>query len=190
MVYSHSILFPEGNLGDADSINCYVKLKKNSPLGFISKSIYKLDNETIKSLALDSMEARINSLKCLKEIWKKDSNQLVPSYEKQVLVENHFLNLEWKILLETSRNFPLTPTEYDSAKQWFETQAKIREEIHNLTIGYLTETDTNPSKFSYQELFLSYYGSLIREREKFLFSLSIETYNSYIDSLKKRQEKQ
>ncbi len=98
------------------------------------------------------------------------------------------MELEWRILTDSSRAYPLTPTEFESAKLYFDTQTKIRNEIHNLTISILKEK-TNQKDKQMEGIFLSFYGSLLREREKFLFSLSSETYNSYVDGLKKRQEK-
>ncbi len=102
--------------------------------------------------------------------------------------EAYFLELEWRILTDSARPYPLTPTEFELAKLYFDTQTKIRNEIHSLTISILKEKTDRKDKKT-EELFLSFYGSLLREREKFLFSLSSETYNSYLDGLKKRQEK-
>lgn len=187
-VFANSVLLPEGSLGWQESLDCYKGLSLASQTPLLSLSPSRIDSQKIRDLASDSANARVQSLKCLKDRFGTNSESLIPSYERQMSREFYFMELEWRILTDSSRAYPLTPTEFESAKLYFDTQTKIRNEIHNLTISILKEK-TNQKDKQMEGIFLSFYGSLLREREKFLFSLSSETYNSYVDGLKKRQEK-
>jgi|GEM_PF-1757667 len=195
VLYAHSVWIPEGNFGWEEAKQCYVTLQKEIPPKAISPDIQNLDRTKMAFFARESAELRINSLDCIKTsitLPEKDSNLgelLTPSLLSGLKWEESYFQLEWRILLSDNRPYPLTPSEIQIAKQWLESHNEIKQEIFALTIEYLSEKNPSSRRERYLELFTGYYGSLLRERDKFLLSLSVESYTSYTDALKQRKEK-
>ncbi|TGL52120.1 hypothetical protein EHQ55_03995 [Leptospira meyeri] len=199
-ITAHSIWIPEGNLGWEAAKDCYLPLKKEIPPGAISPSLINLDRTKMGEFAKESAELRMASLNCFRDQVSKTlpsddplAKDLGEYFQSSLLdgndKEETFFSYEWRILLSDSRPYPLTPGEVSLAKQWFESHLEIKKEITNLSIEYLSEKNPNDKYERYLELFTGYYGSLLRERDKFLLSLSLESLKSYTDALKHRKEK-
>ncbi|EMJ90067.1 hypothetical protein [Leptospira meyeri] len=199
-IAAHSIWIPEGNLGWEAAKDCYLPLKKEIPPGAISPSLINLDRTKMGEFAKESAELRMASLNCFRDQVSKTlpsddplAKDLGEYFQSSLLdgndKEETFFSYEWRILLSDSRPYPLTPGEVSLAKQWFESHLEIKKEITNLSIEYLSEKNPNDKYERYLELFTGYYGSLLRERDKFLLSLSLESLKSYTDALKHRKEK-
>ncbi|TGM22689.1 hypothetical protein [Leptospira meyeri] len=199
-ISAHSIWIPEGNLGWEAAKDCYLPLKKEIPPGAISPSLINLDRTKMGEFAKESAELRMASLNCFRDQVSKTlpsddpfAKDLGEYFQSSLLYGNEkeetFFSYEWRILLSDSRPYPLTPGEVSLAKQWFESHLEIKKEITNLSIEYLSEKNPNDKYERYLELFTGYYGSLLRERDKFLLSLSLESLKSYTDALKHRKEK-
>ncbi|MCW7482459.1 hypothetical protein [Leptospira kanakyensis] len=195
----HSLWIPEGSLGWKEAKDCYLPLTKEIPPGAISPNILNLDRIKMGEFAKESAELRLSSLECFFEKIKdlplentkpgKFGEYFAPSLLSGKEKEESFFTYEWRILLSDSRPYPLTPGEINSAKQWFESHTEIKNEITNLSIEYLNEKNPKEKHSRYLDLFTGYYGSLLRERDKFLLSLSLESLKSYTDALKQRKEK-
>ncbi|TGK78886.1 hypothetical protein EHQ31_09960 [Leptospira montravelensis] len=199
-VSAHSLWIPEGNLGWEAANDCYLPLKKEIPAGPISPNLINLDRTKMEEYAKESAELRLNSLNCFydqvsKNLPKDDPLSLdLGEYFKASLLagkekEELYFSYEWRILLSDSRPYPFTPGEVNLAKQWFEAHTEVKEEITNLSIEYLSEKNPKAKSKRYLDLFTGYYGTLLRERDKFLLSLSLESLKSYTDALKQRKEK-
>ncbi|MBM9545985.1 hypothetical protein JWG40_03080 [Leptospira sp. 201903074] len=196
---AHSLWIPEGNLGWEAAKECYLPLKKDIPPGAISPNLLNLDRAKMAEYAKESAELRIASLNCFREnvIKNLPEDPLAEDlgeYLKASIVagnekEEVYFSYEWRILLSDNRPYPLTPGEITLAKQWFESHLEIKTEITNLTIEYLSEKDPKGKQTRYLDLLTGYYGTLLRERDKFLLSLSVESYQSYTEALKQRKEK-
>lgn len=199
-VSAHSLWIPEGNLGWEAAKDCYVPLKKEIPAGPISPNLINLDRTNMEEYAKESAELRLNSLNCFLEVVSKTLPEDDPltsdlgEYFKASLLsgkdkEEMYFSYEWRILLSDARPYPLTPGEVNLAKQWFEAHTEVKEEITNLSIEYLSEKNPKGKSKRYLDLFTGYYGTLLRERDKFLLSLSLESLKSYTDALNQRKEK-
>lgn len=174
-------------------------LKKEIQQGAISPNLLNLDRAKMGEYAKESAELRISSLNCFRENVAKDlpedavSEDLGEYFKASILAEKEkedmYFSYEWRILLSDNRPYPLTPGEVNLAKQWFESRLEIKTEITNLTMEFLSEKDPKGKESRYLDLFTGYYGSLLRERDKFLLSLSVESYQSYTEALKHRKEK-
>lgn len=197
---AHSLWIPEGNLGWEAANDCYLPLKKEIPPGPISPNLLNLDRSKMEDYARESAELRMASLNCFynqvsKNLPNEDplSEDLGEYFKASLLAgkdkEENFFSYEWRVLLSDSRPYPLTPGEVSLAKQWFESHLEIKKEITNLSIEYLSEKNPKNKYERYFDLFTGYYGSLLRERDKFLLSLSLESMKSYTDALKHRKEK-
>ncbi|TGL87287.1 hypothetical protein EHQ68_12100 [Leptospira congkakensis] len=196
---AHSLWIPEGNLGWKEALDCYLPLKKEIPPGAISPNVLNLDRTRMGEYAKESAELRLASLDCFFEKVKNvslensESGNLGEYFRSSLLLgqewEKNLFFYEWRILLSDSRPYPLTPGEVNIAKQWFESHTEIKTEITNLSIEYLTEKNPKDKQARYLDLFTGYYGSLLRERDKFLLSISLESLKSYTDALKQRKEK-
>lgn len=197
---AHSLWIPEGVFGWEAAKSCYLPLKKEIPPGAISPNILNLDRLKMGEYARESAELRLASLDCFRDTVLKDLPKEDPltedlgEYFKTSLLagkekEEEFFSYEWRILLLDHRPYPLTPGEISLAKQWFESHSEIKNEITNLSMEYLSEKDPKGKYSRYLDLLTGYYGSLLRERDKFLLSISIESYKSYTDALKHRKEK-
>ncbi|MCW7493707.1 hypothetical protein ND861_13740 [Leptospira sp. 2 VSF19] len=197
---AHSLWIPEGNLGWEAAKDCYIPLKKEIPPGAISPSLINLDRTRMEEYARESAELRLASLNCFRDQVSKNLPEEEPltsdlgEYFKASLLsgkekEEMYFSYEWRILLSDSRPYPLTPGEVNFAKQWFEAHTEVKEEITNLSIEYLSEKNPQTKYNRYLDLFTGYYGTLLRERDKFLLSLSLESLKSYTDALKQRKEK-
>ncbi|PJZ45065.1 hypothetical protein [Leptospira brenneri] len=195
---AHSLWIPEGNLGWKEAKDCYLPLKKEIPPGAISPNLLNLDRIKMGEYAKESAMLRLNSLDCFRDkvgnlsLENTGTENLgeyfTPSLLSEKQWEETFFSYEWRILLSDSRQYPLTPAEINTAKQWFESYTEIKKEITNLSIEYLSEKNPKNKYDRYLDLFTGYYGSLLRERDKFLLSISIESYKSYTDALKQRKE--
>lgn len=194
-INSHSVWIPEGNFGWEAANKCYVTLNSEIPPKAISQNIQNLDRIKMAAYAKESAELRISSIDCIRDsITLPDtetniSKVLSPSLLSGYQMEESFFQLEWRILLAENRPYPLTPSEMTLAKQWLESHNEIKQEIFALTLEYLSEKNPNSKRERYLELFTGYYGSMLRERDKFLLSLSVESYLSYTEALKQRKEK-
>lgn len=198
-VSAHSLWIPEGYLGWEKAKDCYLPLKKEIQQGAISPNLLNLDRAKMGEYAKESAELRISSLNCFRENVAKDlpedavSEDLGEYFKASILAEKEkedmYFSYEWRILLSDNRPYPLTPGEVNLAKQWFESRSEIKTEITNLTMEFLSEKDPKGKESRYLDLFSGYYGSLLRERDKFLLSLSVESYQSYTEALKHRKEK-
>ncbi|EOQ97663.1 hypothetical protein LEP1GSC195_0113 [Leptospira wolbachii serovar Codice str. CDC] len=196
---AHSLWIPEGNLGWEAAKECYLPLKKEIPPGAISPNLLNLDRLRMEDYAKESAELRLASLDCFRDKVTKDLPEdpivedLGEYFKGPILSgkekEEVFFSYEWRILLSDNRPYPLTPGEVGIAKQWFESHTEVKEEITNLTIEYLSEKNPKEKYRRYLDLFTGYYGTLLRERDKFLLSLSLESYKSYTDAMKQRKEK-
>lgn len=197
---AHSLWIPEGNRGSEEAKSCYLPLKKEIPPGALSPNILNLDRFKMEEYAKESAELRLASLECFREKMAKNLTDEDPlaedlgEYLKASILsgkekEEVYFSYEWRILLSDNRPYPLTPGEVNLAKQWFESYKEIKSEISLLTIEYLSEKNPKGKHSRYLDLFTGYYGSLLRERDKFLLSLSVESYKSYTDALKQRKEK-
>lgn len=193
-VYSHSVWIPEGNFGFEVSRDCHKPLSSETITKAISPNIQNLDRAKMAVYAKESAELRLSSLDCILENIKQTESEmrigeiLTPSLQSGFQLEDLFFQSEWRILLSENRPYPLTPSELSLAKQWLESHKEIKREIFNLTIEYLSEKNPKSKRDRYLDLFTGYYGSLLRERDKFLLSLSIESYTSYTEALKQRKE--
>ena len=199
-ISAHSLWIPEGNLGWEVAKDCYVPLKKEIPPGAISPNVINLDRTRMGEYAKESAEHRVASLECFRDQVSKtlpeddpETKDLGEYFQSSLLAGNEkeesFFSYEWRILLSDNRPYPLTPGEVTLAKQWFESHLEIKKEITNLSIEYLSEKNPKNKHERYIDLFTGYYGSLLRERDKFLLSLSLESLKSYTDALKHRKEK-
>ncbi|MBM9592044.1 hypothetical protein JWG41_16465 [Leptospira sp. 201903075] len=197
---AHSLWIPEGNQGWEESKVCYLPLKKEVPPGALSPNILNLDRARMEEFAKESAELRLASLVCFREkVSENLSNEdpltedLGEYFKASLVAENEkeevYFSYEWRILLSDNRPYPLTPGEVNIAKQWFESYKEIKREISLLTTEYLSEKKPKEKHDRYLDLFTGYYGSLLRERDKFLLSISVESYKSYTDALKHRKEK-
>lgn len=194
-VEPHSVYIPEGNFGWEAANQCYVVLETEMLPKAISPNIQNLDRAKMAMYAKESAEVRLKSLDCL--LGKLNNPQeeknlgalLKPSLLSGFQIEESFFRSEWRILLAENREYPLTPSEMSLAKQWLTSYQEIKQEIMALTIEYVSEKNPSSKRERYLDLFTGYYGSLLRERDKFLLSLSIETYTSYTEALKQRKEK-
>ncbi|TGM04976.1 hypothetical protein [Leptospira jelokensis] len=193
-VYAHSLWIPEGNFGYEVARDCYKPLRSETLIKAISPNLLNLDRGKMAIYAKESAELRLDSLDCLLTNIKQTESErpigelLTPSVQSGFQLEELFFQTEWRILLSENRPYPLTPSELSLAKQWLESHIEIKREILNLTIEYLTEKNPNSRRDRYLDLFTGYYGSLLRERDKFLLSLSVESYSSYTEALKQRKE--
>ncbi|TGL40914.1 hypothetical protein [Leptospira perdikensis] len=196
---AHSLWIPEGNLGWEEANSCYQSLKKEIPPGALSPNILNLDRIRMEEYAKESAEKRLASLECFREKIIKNlpddplAEDLGEYFKTSILSgkekEEVYFSYEWRILLSDNRPYPLTPGEINLAKQWFESHTEIKTEITILTTEFLSEKNPKEKYSRYLDLFTGYYGSLLRERDKFLLSISVESYKSYTDALKQRKEK-
>ncbi|XDD45434.1 hypothetical protein AB3N60_12030 [Leptospira sp. WS39.C2] len=195
VVYAHSVWIPEGNFGWEEARQCYTVIQNQIPPKAISPDIQNLDRSKMAIYAKESAELRLSSLDCIRANIKLPENEsnlgelLTPSLLSGYQMEESFFQMEWRILLSENRPYPLTPSEISLAKQWSESHSEIKREIFSLTLEYLSEKNPSSKREKYLDLFTGYFGSLLRERDKFLLSLSIESYSSYTDVLKQRKEK-
>lgn len=194
VVHSHSVWIPEGNLGWEAANKCYIPLSKETLTKAISPNIQNLDRAKMAIYAKESAELRLSSLDCILDNLKLPESELPigevlsPSLESGFQLEELFFQTEWRILLSESRLYPLTPSELSLAKQWLESHNEIKREILNLTIEYLSLKNPKSKRERFLDLFTGYYGSMLREKDKFYLSLSIESYTSYTEALKQRKE--
>ncbi len=146
----------------------------------------------LQEFANDSANIRFKSVNCLRSLAKTeaDTASLLYGYETGLAREDHLFLLEIKILLSSNREYPLTPLEEKSVKDWIESRRELTEGIRSLTKEALqfSDRDWEKNKEEWKENISSHYGSLLREREKFLLSLSLESRSSYIQYLKKFTE--
>ncbi|WP_411822022.1 hypothetical protein [Leptospira sp. 'Mane'] len=160
--------------------------------GMISKNSYELESNSFQNFAKESTKLRMSSITCLRGLIKKESDltAILFGYETSLSRENHLFLLEIKILTSQERDFPLTPLETKSVKDWIETRTLLVEGIRNLTRDslYYSDKDWENKKGNLEEEIRARYGSLVREREKFLFGLSIESRASYLNYLAKFTE--
>ncbi|MDF3822017.1 hypothetical protein P3G55_19080 [Leptospira sp. 96542] len=187
-----SVLFPEGEVGAKEANLCFKQTKLRAPISPISQNIFNIDTKKIHEYAKESAELRLSSIRCIQSKQEKKLEKKV--WETLVhltnLQEEKLFVYEWRILLSDKRPYPFTPDEIERAKEWQKNRLEIRKEIQKLTLDtFLSEPDPKADE-RFLELFTGYYGSLLREREKFLFSISIESQKAYIEFLKKRTEKE
>ncbi|TGM44041.1 hypothetical protein EHQ92_13885 [Leptospira biflexa] len=194
-IHSHSVWIPEGNFAWEVANKCYMVLKTEIPPKAISPDVQNLDRAKMAAYGRESAELRLSSLDCIREniqTTDSDSNlaeMLKPSLLSGFQLEESFFLSEWRILLTDNRPYPLTPSEIGLAKQWLESRNEIKQEIFSLTLEYLSEKNHISKRERYLDLLTGYYGSMLRERDKFLLSLSVESYASYTEALKLRKEK-
>ncbi|MDZ4727900.1 MAG: hypothetical protein SH817_17210 [Leptospira sp.] len=188
-----SIWIAEGLSYHKEAKTCYVNLLKESKVGLISRSYLEMADLEINELAKDSVLARINSLVCLRKSvqTEEDREALVSAYEASYATEDHLASLEKKILLNMDREYHLTPLEEKSVGDWFVLRNFLVSGIRELTRDAILMPDKDWAKRSrnFESEFYARYGSLLREREKFLFSLSIESRASYLQFLNQFTEK-
>ncbi|BDA79501.1 hypothetical protein LPTSP3_g24310 [Leptospira kobayashii] len=188
---SSSVWIPEELELGKEAKSCYKPLK-DWGIGMLSKNSYELESNSFQNFAKESANLRLSSLACLRGLIKKESdkNAILSGYEFGISREDHLFRLELRILTSTERDFPLTPIEMKSVKDWTETRGQLVEGIRNLTRDGLmySDKDWENKKGNLEEEIRARYGSLVREREKFLFSLSIESRASYLNYLAKFTE--
>ncbi|TGN10232.1 hypothetical protein [Leptospira ilyithenensis] len=186
-----SIWIPEELELGKEAKSCYQPMK-DWGIGMLSKNSYELESNTFQNFAKESANFRLSSLACLRGLIKKESDRsaILSGYEAGIAREDHLFRLELKILTSSERDFPLTPIEMKSVKDWTETRVQLVEGIRNLTKEGLlySDKDWENKKENLEEEIRARYGSLVREREKFLFRLSIESRASYLNYLAKFTE--
>jgi hypothetical protein len=172
---------------------CYVPLQMNSQVSQLSRTVAEFADKEINENATDSTNARIASLLCLRKYLKseEDRKALADSYERSVFSEDHLNLIEKKILLKKDREYYLTPMEERSATDYYLLRESLAADIRKLTLSaiLMEEKEWKEEGKNWREETKARYGALLREREKFLFSLSIETRASYLTFLRQFTEK-
>jgi hypothetical protein len=160
----------------------------------LSRTVAEFADREISDYANDSTNARIGSLICLRKFLKtkEDQEALAHSFEYSLTREDHLATLEKKILLNQDRDYHLTPMEEKSVADYFSIRDSLVSDIRKLTrFGILyDEKEWKEEGPNWREEIKARYGALLREREKFLFSLSIESRASYLTFLKQFTEKE
>jgi len=191
--WATGIWIPKGSLFADVAEGCYIPLAKAPSPQMISKTTQSIENKQINELALDSTMARLSSVECLRKklTTKEDREALSKSYESNFFIADHFVFLEKKLILANNRDYHLTPVEEVSVSEYFRTREVLTDAIRRLTLDAIVLSDPDWQKQSqnWQEEIRSRYGALLREREKFLLSLSIESRASYLQFLNQFTEK-
>ncbi len=192
-IFGSAIFIPEGLPFHEEAKTCYVSLKLQSNLGQLSRSVTEFADAKINDLASDSTDARSASLICLRKFLKteEDRESLISGFNASLAREDKLSELEKKILFNPSREYPLTPMEEKSSRDWFAIRESLVEDLRKLTReGILyTEEEWQKKNPNWREEVRARYGALLREREKLLFSLTIESKASYLNFLTKFTEK-
>ncbi|GBF49764.1 hypothetical protein LPTSP4_12830 [Leptospira ryugenii] len=188
-----SLLFPEESSYAEESKLCYQPLQTKISNQSLSPSPNQINDKLIESLARESAEIRMASIECLRAYAKtpEEREDMQRSYEKSLEREDNLEALEKKILIGANREYHLTPIEIQTSEEYFQTRQIIREGIRSFTKEaiLLSEKEFRKEKKNLQLEFYLRYGSLLREREKFLFRLTIESRRSYLKFLETFTEK-
>jgi len=188
-----SIWIAEGMPYAKEARECYVPLQMNSQVSQLSRTVAEFADKEINENATDSTNARIASLLCLRKYLKseEDRKALADSYEISMFSEDHLHLIEKKILLKKDREYYLTPMEERSATDYYLLRESLAADIRKLTLSaiLMEEKEWKEEGKNWREETKARYGALLREREKFLFSLSIETRASYLTFLRQFTEK-
>ncbi len=187
-----SIWIAEGLPFHKQANECYVPLQLQSNVGLLSRSVAEFADKEISELATDSTNAVFTSLICLrKNLKEEDHKDLANSYESSVYRETHLNKIEKKILLNVEREYYLTPPEKKLVEEYFMIRETLIQDIRKIIIAAILMDNSEWKKEApnTREELKARYGALLRERERFLFSLSIESRASYLTYLKQFTEK-
>lgn len=189
-LFANSLYIPEGNFYSEYAAECYKPVSDLGPIGILGE--LNRNRDKIDNLAKDSATTRMNSLECLSQKIPQEEEK-AKRLESSLLSSSHWEDglrrIEWRILLSNQRSYPFTPQEIESAKLYLKQRQETQTEIFQLSLRYLLEQDPNQKRNVYEQGFQSLYGSNIREYQKFLASLSLESYESYIKLLETREGK-
>ncbi|TGL58045.1 hypothetical protein EHQ58_11680 [Leptospira ognonensis] len=188
-----SIWIAEGLPYAKEAKECYVNLQSASFVGQLSRSVAEFADKEIAEYATDSTNARLGSVICLRKFLntKDDREELARSFENSAFRESHLSRIERKILLNSDREFHLTPVEAKLVEEYYATRIALVSEIRERTIAAIQMEDEEwkDEAKNFREELKARYGALLRERERFLFSLSVESRASYLTYLKQFTEK-
>lgn len=188
-----SIWIAEGLPYAKESKECYVNLQSASFVGQLSRSVAEFADKEISEYATDSTNARLGSLICLRKFLntKEDREALARSFENSAFREIHLSRIEKKMLLHSDREYHLTPLEAKLVEEYYVTRIALVSEIRERTLSaiQMEEEEWKKEAKNLREELKARYGALLRERERFLFSLSIESRASYLTYLKQFTEK-